>query len=74
MDFDEMDFDPDQCLASTKAIIKLTNSSEGSVLVKASTWNEKLEDDAVIFCNEDKQISDGYSSPLSVIALSMIWS
>lgn len=61
--YDHVGFNPDQCLAITKGIIHLTNSSKGYDLgKKLPRGRRKFEDDAVVFHDEEKQILSGYNS------------
>lgn len=65
-----MDFDPDQCLATTKVIIKLTDMSRDSGLTNRPLHRRtRYETGAIIFYKENKHIYLEYhNSPLYVIA------
>lgn len=68
--YDHIDFTPDQCLAITKAIIELIDSSGSPNLVqKTLHGRKKFKEDVKVFYEEDEQILPCYHNrPLYAIA------
>lgn len=55
--YDQMDFDPNQHLATSKAPIELTyilGDSNSELTIWSLHMNAKCEDTAIFFCREDK--------------------
>lgn len=53
---DQMNFTSYQCLAITNATIDLIDLSRGFDVAKKLPRQKKIEDDAIVFYEEDKQI------------------